>query len=772
MKTARELSFLCTFLLLLGIASTAVGAISHIADIGTATIKTSGTSLNITTSQAVAAGDTIIVAYATDPAQNLIVSVSDSVGNTYEQAALAVNWANGRSYIFAAYNVMALPSGSMITVAGDQSVAAKAAVVSVFRGLAQVNVLDQFLGNPRIEDQTTQSGTTPTVGPTGTTTQANELLIGVIGTNGPAEDAAGTWGNSFTAGPRTGTTGGDADTNWTVSMGYRIVSTTGGYTAQKSSITNRGWAATIATFKTENTLESSSYNILLGRPMDNSIAVNAIVDQTGYISFEYGIASGSYGSPTSAVECTAGEPAEALINGLSPDTKYYYRLRYSETAGGPWAVGEEYSFYTQRAKGETFAFTVTSDSHLGDTFSGNSSDRYRQTTLNIASENPDFDLDLGDTFVMSDAANQTDANNVYLAQRPYFGNYSHSTSVFLAIGNHENEEGWNLDDTPFSQGIGSMIARKLFFLNPIPGTFYSGNQDLLPAVAVNGDQHREDYYAWTWGDALFIVLDPFQYTMTKPYGTVGGSGEADDETVSGDQWNWTLGQQQYDWFKQTLEDSNAKFKFVFSHHVVGGQLVVSNSSAGPPEYVRGGAMAAEYFEWGGKNASNTYEFDTKRSGWGMPIHQLMVAHQVSAFFHGHDHQFVHEERDGIVYQLVPAAGMTGYGFDLYDSSSYVVSGGNLPSAGHIRVRINYPTENIATVDYVRSAIAGDSGVINGEISHSYTIDAAAVFTCQGDVEPGGGDGDVDGSDLAVYAGGSTGISLADFAANFGRTDCL
>ena len=59
--------------------------------------------------------------------------------------------------------------------------------------------------------------------------------------------------------------------------------------------------------------------------------------------------------------------------------------------------------------------------------------------------------------------------------------------------------------------------------------------------------------------------------MQKPYGTVTGSGEdiPEDEAFGGDQWNWTLGQQQYNWFKQTLQESTAKFKFVFSHQLVG-----------------------------------------------------------------------------------------------------------------------------------------------------------------------------------------------------------
>ena len=628
-----------------------------------------------------------------------------------------------------------------------------------------MSVLDQSLGNPRIEDQTTASGTTPTVGPTGTTAQAAELLIGVIGTEGPVEDADGTWGNSFTAGPRAGTTGGTANTNWTVSMGYRIVSATGAYTAQKSGITSRNWAAAIATFKTENIIPPSAYDILLGRPTKDSIAVNAIINQGGQAYFEYGTAPGIYTAQTAVLPATAGEPVKVVISGLVPNEEYYYRLRFQPTGSTVWLLGEEYSFLTKRARGETFRFTITSDSHLGQTFSGNTPARYEDTTMNVAADNPDFHLDLGDAFIMSEADNQTEANNIYVAQRPYFGNFSHSAPVFLAIGNHENEEGWNLDDTPFSKALGSIIARKNYFLNPIPDGFYSGNIDLLPAIG--GDQYRADYYAWEWGDALFVVLDPFQYTMIKPYGDVAGSGEDNDEAVSGDQWNWTLGQQQYNWFKRTLQNSNAKFKFVFAHHVVGGQLDTSGGSggAGPPTYVRGGAMAAPYFEWGGNNANGTPGFTSHRNSADFgttPIHQLMIDNGVSAFFHGHDHQFVHEVRDGIVYQLVPSAGMTGYGFDLYDGSTYDISGGNLPNAGHVRVTVS-PTQ--ATVAYYRIDTAG--------VTYSYTIAAPlGPYSPYGDVLPT--DCDVDGSDLAAWIAAFShgGMDVADFAANFGKTSCL
>jgi uncharacterized repeat protein (TIGR02543 family) len=246
-------------------------------------------------------------------------------------------------------------------------------------------------------------------------------------------------------------------------------------------------------------------------------------------------------------------------------------------------------------------------------------------------------------------------------------------------------------------------------------------------LAIDGDHLREDYYAWKWGDALFVVLNPFQYTMTNPY-SGGMGGEDDDESVIGDRWDWTLGLQQFNWFKQTLAGSNATFKFVFAHHMVGGSQ----------DYVRGGAGPAHLFEWGGENLNGSWGFATERpeeEGWEeSPIHQVMVANGVTAFFHGHDHQFAHEERDGIVYQLVPQPSDSSYGngFNLYhESDPYAVR--VLPNSGHLRVTVS-PSQT--TVDYVRSYLSGGT---NGQVAYSYTIPAAAPDThdLTMAVDPGG-----------------------------------
>jgi hypothetical protein len=479
---------------------------------------------------------------------------------------------------------------------------------------------------------------------------------------------------------------------------------------------------------------------LLGTPTDTSIAVNVVPDANINLYYEYGTSPAVYTGTTGTALAVGGEPFEAVLTGLSPDTRYYYRLRYQVPGQDDWTARDEHTFHTARAEGEEFSFTVTSDSHLG--MMGSAS-RYEQATLNVAADQPDFHFDLGDTFITNSAVNQAGIDQAYMNQRPYIGNYASSSPVFLTPGNHENEEGWNLDDA-FSKALASINSRKAFYPTPSPATlgdFYT--TDTTVRSGVDGNGYPEGYYAFEWGDALFVVVNPFHYTMTNPYGATAG--EDADEVVSGDQWVWTLGSQQYQWLKTTLQNSNADFKFVFSHHLTGGQLE-TGGSAGAPEYVRGGANAADYWEWGGKDQTGSYTFDTERPGWGEPIHELFVDNGVTAYFHGHDHQYAYEVADGVVYQSVPSPSMTGSGFSLYSESDPETIK-VLPNSGHIRVTVS-PTTGLATVDYVRSddVVPGT----NGDVSYTYTM--------------GANDGPTSPYVYRVNAGGETlsGISGPDY----------
>lgn len=160
----------------------------------------------------------------------------------------------------------------------------------------------------------------------------------------------------------------------------------------------------------------------------------------------------------------------------------------------------------------------------------------------------------------------------------------------------------------------------------------------------------------------------------------------------------TLGRPQYDWLTRTLENSHSKFTFVFIHHLVGG---LGRSS-------RGGAAAAPYFEWGGKNADGSDGFAIHRPGWAMPIRQLLAKHHVSAVFHGHDHLYVHEELDGIAYQCVPQPGNLQGGTRSATEYGYR-DGTILGSPGHVRVAV---TPEAVKIEFVRTASIPPPDAVN------------------------------------------------------------
>jgi hypothetical protein len=202
----------------------------------------------------------------------------------------------------------------------------------------------------------------------------------------------------------------------------------------------------------------------------------------------------------------------------------------------------------------------------------------------------------------------------------------------------------------------------------------------------------QNYYAWTWGDALFVVMDVYRYD--------------NDTSAKPQKWDWTLGYDQYTWLKNTLENSTATYKFVFAHHVSGEG--------------RGGIIQAHYYEWGGYDGNGNYLFTSERPAWAKPIHQLFVDNHVNIFFQGHDHLFAHEVMDSVTYQEVPMPSDSTYEIGMLANSS-AYTGDTLNGSGHIRVTV---TPNCVTVDYVRAYLPIDTvGGLhhNREVAFSYTV---------------------------------------------------
>jgi phosphodiesterase/alkaline phosphatase D-like protein len=429
-----------------------------------------------------------------------------------------------------------------------------------------------------------------------------------------------------------------------------------------------------------------SGSVILGRPTDKSVTLNIIMREMATVVVAYAPKDEIVATRTEAIDLAANHPREVALSGLKPDTAYYFRVLDGKDGKNLLPAGGDGTFHTARPPGSAFTFVMQADSHLD----GNSSpELYRICLANELADKPDFLVDLGDTFMTEKHEDRKSAAAQYAAQRYYLGLVGHSVPLFLVLGNHDGEEN-------FTRGGGggddlaawSCAQRKRLFPNPEPDAFYSGNGEKHPQAGL-----LQDYYAWTWGDALFVALDQYWFSKANR----GGK----------DAWNPTLGKTQYDWLAKTLRGSKAKHKFIFLHQLVGG--LDKNG--------RGGAEAAKLYEWGGRDADGNDAFAKQRPDWGKPIHALLVETSVSAVFHGHDHFFAHQELDGVVYQLVPQPAARN--FQKHSAEEYGYKQGDfLPAAGHLRVRVS-PAE--AVVEYVRAATEDmvRRGVKNGAVAFEY-----------------------------------------------------
>lgn len=431
-----------------------------------------------------------------------------------------------------------------------------------------------------------------------------------------------------------------------------------------------------------------SYTEILGRPTNNAITMSIRFDAATEVYWEYGTVSGQYSSSTAHFTVAKDTAMETDFTSLSANTKYYYRTRYRAAGStAAFSSGVEHSFYTQRPAGASFSFVVEADPHLD---SNTTPEAYRLSLQHMLSKKPDFMIDLGDNFMCDKLAvkNETEITNRNTLFRGFYNELCHSAPLFLTIGNHEGEYGWIPNGTASSLPVMAANIRKKYYPNPYPNNFYSGNTMTDNLVGLH-----ENYYAWEWGDALFMVIDPYWYTVSKP------------------DWGWTLGQQQYNWFKTVISTSKAKFKFVFCHQIVGG-----NGTEG-----RGGSEFVKFYEMGGHNTDGTYGFDTNRPGWGKPIHTLLKENGGTIFFHGHDHLFAKQDLDSIVYQEVPQPSAKNLQTITGTEPGYGYANGLLlPNRGYMYITVS---SDSVKVDYIRTYLPSEENATrhNGDIGYTYTI---------------------------------------------------
>jgi hypothetical protein len=362
---------------------------------------------------------------------------------------------------------------------------------------------------------------------------------------------------------------------------------------------------------------------------------------------------------------TASDVVRWAVTGLQPGQRYVYDVCVRQDGGfGTLACdGLVYSgsAVTAREPGASFTFVAMADTHIeprdpippgstvvDDSF-GPMETTLRAVTADVAAAKADFIVNMGDLLdyhLFGFNAPPPDAawaRLAYLNYRRMMGDTLGSAAHFPVIGNWDGESGCNSE----AEIERSRSQRLLYIPGPLADTY-------APGGSANGD-----YYAFTWGDALFVVLNVMTYTPTC-HELADKPGLPDD---------WTLGAAQLAWLERTLANATAKWRFTFIHHTVGGKAGDADNSA----YGRGGGQAA-------------------RVGEQAIVHDLLLRYGVQIFFYGHDHVFTDMVVDGVHYTLPGSAGAP-WKFDSSETGYTTF----WPDSGYGRVKV---TADRVTVDFV------------------------------------------------------------------------
>lgn len=361
---------------------------------------------------------------------------------------------------------------------------------------------------------------------------------------------------------------------------------------------------------------------LVFNPTASAFALNAVVvtGDPALVRASVRLAGSLDWMEAGLTEYPASDIVQWRFDGLEAGTLYEYQVVADATEGELLLYSGTVT--TQRPPDDThFVFALVTDTHIAPRSVApgelDAVDDQERTLLAIGpkmrTQNPDFIINLGDMLDFHlfgfnvPPPDGSWTRLAYLNYRRLLQNALGNAAHFPVIGNWDGENG----DFSEEEIARSREQRLLYVPGPMPTTYPEG-----------GSEHQ-DYYAFTWGDALFVVLNVMTYTPTSHLLSTH-PGEVDD---------WTLGDAQLSWFMETLQGATSKWRFVLIHHAVGGAAGDETNAA----YGRGGGQAA-------------------RVGEQALVHQLMLDHGVQIFFYGHDHVFTDMVVDDIHYTLPGSAG--------------------------------------------------------------------------------------------------------------------
>ncbi len=370
------------------------------------------------------------------------------------------------------------------------------------------------------------------------------------------------------------------------------------------------------------------------------------------------------------------ERVDIAVTGLTGT--HYAMPEYSADSGTTW-----YPFPAGRARlvqqktttGSKFRFAVSGDSHCilpavgwgpeygyeDDLYASEENEQarilqHRFERALIYRGDYDFHVWLGDdTFT----ANQS-------LWRNYFARLHQFCPQFFCLGNWEGENG-SFYLTPSDSQRDAAALRKRFVANPTDRTYVEGGEyevvaeppadpagmdqitSWIPDIAANATTHYdsfvyeypaaathtaklgyhntplENYYAFTWGDCLIVVLDPYRWSM-------GPTRKAKSY--------WQLGDRQMTWLRNVLLGSTAKWKVVICHQLVGG--LNNRTDEDPNWYGRGS----------GASITNDGSLEWE-------LHNLFREAGITCYVKGHDHNFSHVVVSGVNYITLAPSAYTG-----------------------------------------------------------------------------------------------------------------
>lgn len=295
------------------------------------------------------------------------------------------------------------------------------------------------------------------------------------------------------------------------------------------------------------------------------------------------------------------------LTGLTPSAKYYYRILLRFKGESYVSPRSAHSFQTRRNAGETFRFAIWADPHRSSRPKPKVYwPEWDALAKRVENEQVDFVMDVGDTWMMCGGQGKPgnkgfpglystvmrSARNGYSGYRG-ISDVCADHSYYLARGNHEGISDYDRRRA----GNTLRTLMKLFVPNPNGTTYPQGG-------SMDSD-YDQGYFAFEWGDALFVVVDVVKYK--------------DKREVEPSRARFHIGEAQLLWLTHVLQNSSKRWKFIFMHHLFGGGNV----------YGRGGAAFA---------------FDYEQSQI-----QALAEQYGAHIFYGHDHLLAKGWTNGVLY---------------------------------------------------------------------------------------------------------------------------